>query len=198
MTPDSSRRKEARLAMRLAPDQDALIRHAAAITGQSLTEFVKTATVTRAVDTLADRRVLRLDDAAWTRFAAILDRPARRITELSELLNEPAPLGQMNPQPPYPTAASDNTTDFDSGKHSLNRYLAGRTLANHLAISRGATSASTANQTRPWATVRTTARAVCTPPARPHTIARVQARAPVQLPKPGLGQLVQGAPHRRR
>ncbi|MFZ1373525.1 MAG: hypothetical protein WAS01_06985 [Nostocoides sp.] len=33
VTPDSSRRKEARLAMRLAPDQDALIRHAAAITG---------------------------------------------------------------------------------------------------------------------------------------------------------------------
>lgn len=47
--------------------------------------------LTRALDTLADRRVLRLDDAAWTEFAAILDRPAKRIPELVKLLNEPAP-----------------------------------------------------------------------------------------------------------
>lgn len=38
--------------MRLTPDQDALIRVAAAVTGQSLTEFVTTAAVIRAEDTL--------------------------------------------------------------------------------------------------------------------------------------------------
>lgn len=91
VTPDATRRKNARLAMRLTPDQDALIRDAAAVTGQSLTEFVTTAAVTRAEDTLADRRVFRLDDGAWTEFAAILDRPAKRIPELAELLNGPAP-----------------------------------------------------------------------------------------------------------
>ena len=64
---------------------------AAAVAGQSLTEFVTTAAVSRAEDTLADRRVFRLDDAAWTEFAAILDRPAKRIPELAELLNDPAP-----------------------------------------------------------------------------------------------------------
>lgn len=90
-TPNASRRKDARLAMRLTPDQDALIRDAAAVTGQSLTEFVATAAVTRAEDTLADRRMFRLDDAAWTEFAAILDRPAKRIPELAKLLNERAP-----------------------------------------------------------------------------------------------------------
>jgi uncharacterized protein (DUF1778 family) len=90
-TPDAARRKEARLAMRLTPNQDALIRDAAAVTGQSLTEFVTTAAVIRAEDTLADRRAFRLDDAAWTEFAAILDRPAERIPELATLLNEPAP-----------------------------------------------------------------------------------------------------------
>jgi uncharacterized protein (DUF1778 family) len=89
--PDAARRKQARLAMRLTPNQDALIRDAAAVTGQSLTEFVTTAAVTRAEDTLADRRAFRLDDAAWTEFAAILDRPAERIPELAKLLNEPAP-----------------------------------------------------------------------------------------------------------
>lgn len=39
----------------------------------------------------------------------------------------------MNPQRPRPIEASDNTTDFDSGEHSLNRYLADRALTNHLA-----------------------------------------------------------------
>lgn len=91
VTSGATRRKDARLAMRLTPDQDALIRGAAAVTGQSLTEFVTTAAVARAEDTLADRRVFRLDDAAWAEFAAILDRPAKRMPELAELLSEPAP-----------------------------------------------------------------------------------------------------------
>ncbi len=89
--PEGTRRKDARLAMRLTPGQDALIRDAAAVTGQSLTEFVTTAAVTRAEQTLADRRVFQLDDGAWTEFAALLDRPAKRIPELAQLFNEPAP-----------------------------------------------------------------------------------------------------------
>ena len=47
--------------------------------------------MTSAEDTLADRRVFRLDDAAWNEFTAILDRPAKRIPDLAKLLNEPAP-----------------------------------------------------------------------------------------------------------
>ncbi|WP_256839713.1 DUF1778 domain-containing protein [Ornithinimicrobium faecis] len=92
--PGSVHRKDARLAMRLTPRQDALIRDAAATTGQSLTEFVTTAAVTRAEDTLADRRIFHLDDDAWAEFSQILDRPAQRIPELSRLLNEPAPWDQ--------------------------------------------------------------------------------------------------------
>lgn len=88
---ETTRRKDARLAMRLTPDQDALIRDAAATTGQSLTEFITMAAVTRAEDTLADRRIFRLDDAAWAEFSAILDRPAKRLPKLAELLRKPAP-----------------------------------------------------------------------------------------------------------
>jgi len=88
---EATRRKDARIAMRLTPNQDALIRDAASATGQSLTEFVTTAAVARAEDTLADRRVFRLDDAAWSEFNAILDRPAQRLPELAKLLAEPAP-----------------------------------------------------------------------------------------------------------
>lgn len=90
-TPEAARRKQARLAVRLTPEQDALIRDAAAVSGQSLTDFVTAAAVTRAEDALADRRVFRLDDAAWAEFAAILDRPAQRIPELARLLNERGP-----------------------------------------------------------------------------------------------------------
>lgn len=89
--PDSPARKDARLAMRLTPEQDGLIRDAAAVTGQTLTEFVTTAAISRAADTLADRRVFRIDAAAWSEFTAILDRPAQRIPALAQLLNEPAP-----------------------------------------------------------------------------------------------------------
>lgn len=39
----------------------------------------------------------------------------------------------MNPQQPRPIEASDNTTDFDSGEISLNRYLSDRAFTNHLA-----------------------------------------------------------------
>lgn len=91
MATHETARKDARLAVRLTPEQDALIRDAAAATGQSLTEFVISSTVSRAEDALADRRVFRLDDAAWTEFNAILDRPAERIPELAKLLGERAP-----------------------------------------------------------------------------------------------------------
>lgn len=90
-TSEATRRKQARLAVRLTPDQDALIRDAAAVTGQSLTDFVTMAAITKAEDALADRRVFRLDDAAWAEFTATLDRPAQRIPELAKLLSERAP-----------------------------------------------------------------------------------------------------------
>lgn len=39
----------------------------------------------------------------------------------------------MKPQQPRPIAATDNTSDFDSGEESLNRYLFDRALTNHRA-----------------------------------------------------------------
>lgn len=39
----------------------------------------------------------------------------------------------MNPQQPRPIEATDNTTEFDSGEESLDRFLADRALTNHLA-----------------------------------------------------------------
>ncbi|WIY81736.1 DUF1778 domain-containing protein [Propionimicrobium sp. PCR01-08-3] len=83
--------KTARLAVRLTDEQDALIRNAAAASGLSLTEFVLSAAINKAEDTLADRRVFLLDDAAWEEFTAILDRPAQRLPELAALLSRTPP-----------------------------------------------------------------------------------------------------------
>lgn len=88
---DAPHRKQARLAVRLTPEQNSLIRDAAVVTGQSLTDFVMSAALERAEDALADRRIFRLPDFAWAEFNSILDRPAQRVEALAGLLNEPAP-----------------------------------------------------------------------------------------------------------
>lgn len=90
-TPGAVERKDARLAVRLTPNQRALIDEAATASGQSLTEFVTTAALVRAEEALADRRLFHIDDAAWKDFNAILDRPAMHRRELANLLKEAAP-----------------------------------------------------------------------------------------------------------
>jgi uncharacterized protein (DUF1778 family) len=67
--------KDARIAVRVSAEQDAVIRHAAEIEGQTVTDFTVQAAVSHARDVLADRVLFRLDDAAWAEFLAILDRP---------------------------------------------------------------------------------------------------------------------------
>ncbi len=91
VAPSAPGRKEARLAVRLTPEQNAVIREAAAATGQSLTDFVTSAALVRAEDALADRRVFRLDEKSWDEFLAILDRPGRPLPELVELFEEREP-----------------------------------------------------------------------------------------------------------
>jgi uncharacterized protein (DUF1778 family) len=83
-------RKDSRFAVRLSSDQDALIRHAAEVEGTTLTEFTVTAALAHARDVLADRRVFALDDAAWSEFLAVLDRPVQHKAALEKLLTERA------------------------------------------------------------------------------------------------------------
>ncbi len=79
--------KTQRWNMRVAEDVDAIVRLAAEQTDQPLTDFVVQAARVAAEDTLADRRVFRLDDAAWNEFVEILDRPARSVPALGRLLS---------------------------------------------------------------------------------------------------------------
>ncbi len=79
--------KSHRWNMRVAEDVDAIVRLAAEQTDQPLTDFVVQAARALAEDTLADRRLFRVDQSAWDEFVEILDRPARPIAELARLLS---------------------------------------------------------------------------------------------------------------
>jgi len=82
--------KDSRIAVRLSSDQDALIRHAAEVEGASITEFTVAATISRAIDVLADRRMFAIDNAAWGEFLAVLDRPVSHKPRLERLFAEPS------------------------------------------------------------------------------------------------------------
>lgn len=80
--------KTERFAVRLTAEQDALIRCAAEVEGTDLTNFTVTATLAHARNVLADRRRFVLDDAAWSKFLAALDRPVSHKPRLKALLAE--------------------------------------------------------------------------------------------------------------
>lgn len=82
--------KSERFAVRLTPEQDALIRHAAEVEGLDLTSFTVRATVAHARDVLADRRHFVIDDAAWTEFNALLDRPVQFKEALAKMFAKPS------------------------------------------------------------------------------------------------------------
>ena len=81
--------KTERFAVRLTAEQDALIRQAAEVEGTDLTNFTVTATLAHARDVLADRRLFALDDAAWTKFLVVLERPVSAKPRLAALFAEP-------------------------------------------------------------------------------------------------------------
>lgn len=82
--------KTQRWNMRVAEDVDAVVRLAAEQTDQPLTDFVVQAARVVAEDTLADRRVFRLDQPAWEEFIETLDRPPYTIPELARLMETPS------------------------------------------------------------------------------------------------------------
>lgn len=79
--------KNSRLAVRLSSDQDALIRRAAEVEGTSITEFTVDAAVSHARDVLVDQRLFMIDDAAWTEFIAVLERPIAYKPRLEKLFD---------------------------------------------------------------------------------------------------------------
>jgi uncharacterized protein (DUF1778 family) len=81
--------KNARLNLRLTPADDALIRHAAAQTGESVSDFLTTSALERAHEILADQRSFVLDEPTWDQFVKLLDQPVRPDPRLVELFSRP-------------------------------------------------------------------------------------------------------------
>ena len=61
--------------LRVPHAQKAIIDRAAAIAGQSRTDFMVRSSVAAAEDVLYDQRLFVLDDKAFTKFMAFLDEP---------------------------------------------------------------------------------------------------------------------------
>ena len=78
-------RKDERFNLRATPEQHALIRQAADRVGRTYTDFILESAMERAVDVLADRRVVILDDDRWNAFVAALDAPAQPVPALVAL-----------------------------------------------------------------------------------------------------------------
>ena len=84
--PLSSQSKTERIDLRASLAAKELLREAAEICHKSVSEFILDASLAQAHQTLADRRVFKLDDKAWKEFQKILDRPVNPNPRLKKLL----------------------------------------------------------------------------------------------------------------
>ena len=76
--------------MRIAPDADAVVRQAATLRHQNLTEFVIEAAVVEAERVLADRARFVLEPERWSEFVELLDRPVQENPGLARLFARPS------------------------------------------------------------------------------------------------------------
>jgi uncharacterized protein (DUF1778 family) len=83
--------KSARVNLRVAPADDSLLRQAAELVGETLSEFLIESGRERAERLVADRTRFVLDEAAWIAFNEALDRPAEVKPELRELFARQQP-----------------------------------------------------------------------------------------------------------
>lgn len=83
--------RQSRINLRASNRQEQLLRHAAAATDRTVTDFVLESAVVEAERVLADRRWFLIDDAQWDEFQRLLEQPARELPKLRALLADPAP-----------------------------------------------------------------------------------------------------------
>lgn len=86
--------KSDRWSLRVTSAQNAVVRRVLETTGESLNEYVVRHAVEAAEQDLADRRVFAIDDAAWSKFEALLSRPPVHKPKLEKLLITPSVLEQ--------------------------------------------------------------------------------------------------------
>lgn len=89
----AARKRPARsekLDLRLSARDKRILQDAAAVERRTVTDFVLHSALTRAEETLIDRRTFYVDAATYDRFVAALDAPPREHPRLKRLLTEPS------------------------------------------------------------------------------------------------------------
>ena len=77
--------------IRVKPAERDLIDRAAALQGKSRSDFMLEASRRAAEEALLDRTLLRVDEATYARFIALLDAPPRPNAQLRRLMQTKAP-----------------------------------------------------------------------------------------------------------
>jgi uncharacterized protein (DUF1778 family) len=86
----SSPTKSERLELRLTSQQKTEIEQAAALSGRSVTDFSVPLLVREAEEVIRVERDLHMSKESWEAFNDILDRPARPVSGLADLLERPS------------------------------------------------------------------------------------------------------------
>ena len=84
----ASQLRTEKLDLRLTPDAKRTLQQAAALAKRSVSDFVLDSALTRAAETLADRRSFPLEPERWEAFLSALDAPVQRHPRMRRLLQE--------------------------------------------------------------------------------------------------------------
>jgi uncharacterized protein (DUF1778 family) len=88
--PRTTERRTEKVDLRVSRAAKAKLQAAAAAAHRSMSDFVMESALSKAEETLAERRIFALDAEKWSAFQAALDAPARALPRLQKLLEEPA------------------------------------------------------------------------------------------------------------
>jgi uncharacterized protein (DUF1778 family) len=88
--PMTESRKSERLELRLTRDQKVRIEQAAALSGRTVTDFSVSVLAREADEAIRSERELYLSQKSWDAFNEILNRPAKPVSGLADLLKRPS------------------------------------------------------------------------------------------------------------
>ena len=86
-----------KLDLRLSPQAKQTLTAAARASHRSVTQFVLESALSRAEETLIERRRFELSATQWEAFIAALDAPPRELPRLRQLFREPSPFEAAEP-----------------------------------------------------------------------------------------------------
>ena len=93
MTADASSlsARSARLGLRATPEQEVVLRRAAAVAHKSLTDFILDSACLAAEQTLLDQRLFMVSGSQYQALINLLDRPEQPNSGLTDLFSRKAP-----------------------------------------------------------------------------------------------------------